>query len=185
MGYAAAMGTIVTDELASVCGRAEVRFTRVRTDLGIVENNTAILKDRVRVLTDRLEGHDIEVRWMRSNQVVIQDRVERLEAMVHKMRQDIRTLVHVNQMMHASLVDLTLSRRHGRDNLIVIDDEVDSVIEAGLVPEVPAEGRLVPIEDVEEGELVSESSKESEGVWEIAREEFKQGVDTWASSPEL
>ena len=43
----------------------------------------------------------------------------------------------------------------------------------------------MPIEDVEEGELVSESSEESEGVWEIAQEEFEQGVDTRASSPEL
>ena len=52
LGYAAAVGTIVMDELASVCGRAEVRFTGVRTDLGIVENNTAIVKDRVRILGD-------------------------------------------------------------------------------------------------------------------------------------
>ena len=41
-------------------------------------------------------------------------------------------------------------------------------MEAGPAPEVPAEGHLVPIEDVEEGELVSESSEEDEGVWEIA-----------------
>ena len=67
----------------------------------------------------------------------------------------------------------------------MIDDEVDSVVEAGPVPEVPVEGRLVLIEDVEEGELVLESSEESEGVWEIAREEFEQGVDTQASSPEV
>ena len=185
LGYAAAVGTIVMDELASVCGRAEVRFTGVRTDLGIVENDTAILKDRVRLLTERLEGYDYEFRRMRSNRIAIQDRVERLEATVHEMRRDIGTLVHVNQMMHASLVDLTLSRRHGRDNPIVIDDEVDPVVEAGPGLEVPVEGRLVPIEDVEEGELVSESSEESEGVWEIAREEFEQGVDTRASSPEL
>ena len=87
--------------------------------------------------------------------------------------------------MHASLVDLTLSRCHGRDNLIVIDDEEDSVVEAGPVPEVPVEGCLVLIEDVEEGELVSESLEEDEGVWEIAQEEFEQDVDTRASSPEL
>ena len=62
LGYAAAVGSIVMDELASVCGRAEVRFTGVRTDLGIVENDTAILKDRVRLLTDCLEGHDVEIR---------------------------------------------------------------------------------------------------------------------------
>ena len=66
----------------------------------------------------------------------------------------------------------------------MVDDDVDSVIEMGPVHEIPVEGRLVPIEDVEEGELVSDS-EESEGVWEIAREEFEQGVDTQASSPEL
>ena len=185
LGYAAAVGTIVMDELASTCERAEARFTGVRTDIGILESDTAILKDRVRLLTERLEGYDNEFRRMRSNRIAIQDKVERLEATVHEMRRDIGTLVHVNQMMHASLVDLTLSRRHGRDNPIVIDDEVNSVVEAGPGPEVPVEGRLVPIEDVEEGELVSESSEESDGVWEIAREEFEQGVDTRASSPEL
>ena len=122
---------------------------------------------------------------MRVNQVAIQDEVDWLRAMVHEMRWNISTLVHMNQMMHASLVDLQLGRRHGWDNPIVIDDKVDSVVEAGSVPEVPVEGRLVLLEDVEEGELVSESSEESEGVREIAQEEFKQGVDTQASSPEL
>ena len=185
LGYAAVVGTIVMDELASACGRAEVRFTRVCTDLGIVENDTAILKDQVRMFGEQLDSHDIEVRRMRSNRVAIQDEIDRLRATVHKMRQDIGTLVHVNQMMQAFLVDLTLSCCHGWDNPIVIDDEVDSVVEAGPVPEVLVDGCLVPIEDVEEGELVSESSEESEGIWEIAQEEFKQGVDTRVSSPEL
>ena len=181
LGYAAAMGTIVMDELAPVCGRAEVRFTGVRTDLGIVENDIAIMRDQVRGFGEWLDGHDIEVRRMRSNRVAIQDEVDQLRAMVHEMRQDIGTLVHVNQMMHASLVDLTLSCHYSRDNPIVIDDKVDSVMEVGPAPEVLVEGCLVPIEDVEEGELVSESSEESEGVWEIAQEEFEQGVDTWAT----
>ena len=172
------------NKLASTCERAEARFTGVHTNLGIIENDTAIIWDQVRVMGDRLDGTDVELHRMRANQVAIQDEVDWLRAMIHEMRRDIGTLVHINQVMHASLVDLQLSCRHGWDNLIVIDDEVDSVMEAGLVPEVPVEGRLVLIEDVEEGELVSDS-EESEGVWEIAREEFEQGVDTWASSPEL
>ena len=86
LGYAAAVGTVVMDELASTCERAEVRFTRVRTNLGILENDTAILKDRVRLLTERLEGYDHEFRRMRSNHIAIQDRVERLEVTVHEMR---------------------------------------------------------------------------------------------------
>ena len=43
MGYSAAVGTIVMDELTSICKRAEARFTGVWTDLGIVENNTQII----------------------------------------------------------------------------------------------------------------------------------------------
>ena len=96
LGYAAAMGTIVMDKLASVCGRAEARFTGVCTDLGIVENDTSVLRDRVRMLTDRLDGYDTEICRMRLNRVAIQDEVDRLRVTVHKMRQDIRTLVHVN-----------------------------------------------------------------------------------------
>ena len=60
LGYAAAVGTLVMNELASTCERAEVRFTGVRTDLGIVENDAAILKDRAWLLTERLEGCDHE-----------------------------------------------------------------------------------------------------------------------------
>ena len=45
---------------------------------------TAILKDRVRILTDRLEGYDQEVRRMRSNRVVIQDEGERKENKIIK-----------------------------------------------------------------------------------------------------
>ena len=61
LGYAAAVGTVVMDELASVCGRAEVRFTGVCTDLGIVENDTSVLRDRVRMLTDRLDRYDTDL----------------------------------------------------------------------------------------------------------------------------
>ena len=68
MGYAAAVGTVVMDEVASVCERVEVRFTGVRTDLGIVENDAAILKDRVRLLTERLEGYDCQGHFHPSSQ---------------------------------------------------------------------------------------------------------------------
>ena len=43
MGYSAAMGTIVMDELASLCERVEARFTGVHTNLGIVENDATIV----------------------------------------------------------------------------------------------------------------------------------------------
>ena len=184
MGYSAAVGTLVMDELASTCERTEARFTGVHTDLGIIENDTAIVKDQVRILGDWMDGTNVELCRMRVNRVVIQDKVDRLRVTMHEMRQDMGILVHMNQVMYASLTELRLSTRHGWDNLIVVDDDVDSVVEAEPVHKVPVEEHLVPIEDVEEGELVSDSEG-SKGVWEIAREEFEQGVDTQASSPEL
>ena len=82
MGYSAAMGTLVMDELASTCERAEAQFTGVRTDLGIVENDTAIIQDWVRVMGDQLDGMDVELHQMRVNRVVIQDKVDHLRATV-------------------------------------------------------------------------------------------------------
>ena len=96
LGYATAVGTLVMNKLASTCERAEVRFTRVHTDLGIVENDTVIIRDQVRVMGDCLDGTDVELQRMRGNQVVIQDEVDQLRVTVHKMRWDIGTLVHVN-----------------------------------------------------------------------------------------
>ena len=37
MGYSAAIGTVLMDDLAGVCERNEERFTGVRTNLGKVE----------------------------------------------------------------------------------------------------------------------------------------------------
>ena len=59
LGYAAAMGTLVMNKLASTCERAEARFTGVCTDLGIMENDTTILGDWVRMMGNRLDGVDI------------------------------------------------------------------------------------------------------------------------------
>ena len=37
MGYASAVGTMLMDEVASICGRAEERFTSIQTDIGKLE----------------------------------------------------------------------------------------------------------------------------------------------------
>ena len=42
MGYSGAVGTMLMDEMAGVCGRAEERFTGIRTDIGKLE--TELLK---------------------------------------------------------------------------------------------------------------------------------------------
>ena len=42
MGYTGAVGTMLMDEMAGICGRAEERFTGIRTDIGKLE--TELLK---------------------------------------------------------------------------------------------------------------------------------------------
>ena len=58
MGYSAAIGTVLMDELAGVCERNKARFTRVRTDLGKVEEELGKAHDwstRVQEQVDALE----------------------------------------------------------------------------------------------------------------------------------
>ena len=45
MGYSAAIGTVLMDELAGVCERNEERFTGIRTDLGKVEEEISRAHD--------------------------------------------------------------------------------------------------------------------------------------------
>ena len=40
MGYSGAIGTMLMDEMAGVCGRAEERFTGIRTDISKLETDT-------------------------------------------------------------------------------------------------------------------------------------------------
>ena len=42
MGYTGAVGTMLMDEMAGICERAEGRFTGIRTDIGKLE--TELLK---------------------------------------------------------------------------------------------------------------------------------------------
>ena len=60
MGYTGAIGTMLTDEMVGICGRAEERFTGIRTDIGKLE--TELLKAcdwsaRAQDQIDRLEMH--------------------------------------------------------------------------------------------------------------------------------
>ena len=43
MGYTGAVGTMLMDEMAGICGRAEERFTGIRTDIGKLETELLIL----------------------------------------------------------------------------------------------------------------------------------------------
>ena len=182
MGYSAAIGTVLMDELAGVCERNEERFTGVCTDLGKVEEELGKARDwstRVQEQVDALETN-----------------IHRLEASRRAMREEMRDLtqdmyllVELNQRLMGDLRQLRASQVHGCDNPIVVNDVLDL---APVHVPPPVQHQLVPIdeltgsvEDSEEGERVEsfESSEDEEEVWEIPREEFEATVRS--SSPEL
>ena len=60
MGYAGAVGTMLMDEMAGMCGRAEERFTGIRTDISKLEMELLKACDwstRAQDQIDRLETH--------------------------------------------------------------------------------------------------------------------------------
>ena len=182
MGYSAAIGTVLMDELAGVCERNEERFTGVRTDLGKVEEEIGKARDWSTCVQEQVDALETNVR--------------RLEASRRAMREEMRDLtqgmyllVELNQRLMGDLRQLRASQVHGRDNPIVVDDVLDL---APVHVPPPVQHQLVPIdelnesvEDSEEGERVEslESSEGEEEVWEIPQEEFEAGARS--SSPEV
>ena len=186
MGYSAAIGMVLMDELAGVCERNEERFTGVWTDPGKVEEELEKACDWSSQVQDQVTRLETNIR--------------RLEASRRAMREEMRDLtsgmyllVELNQRLMGDLCQLWVSQVHGWGNPIVIDEPEDDVLDLALVHILPpVQHQLVPIdelnesvEDSEEGERREsiESSEDEEGVWEIPREEFE--VTARSSSPEL
>ena len=186
MGYSAAIGTVLMDELAGVCERNKERFTGIRTDLSKVEEEIGRARDWSTRVQEQVDGLDMHVR--------------RLEASRWVMREDIRDLtngmyllVELNQRLMGDLCQLRASQVHGRGNPIMIDEPEDDVLDLAPVHvPPPIQHQLVlidelneSVEDSEEGERVEslESSEDEEEVWEIPREEFE--ATAWSSSPEV
>ena len=62
MGYTGAFGTMLMDEMAGVCGRAEERFTGIRTDIGKVETELLKAQDWSARAQDQIDGLETHVR---------------------------------------------------------------------------------------------------------------------------
>ena len=176
MGYAGAIGTMLMDEVASVCGRVEERFTSIQMDIGKLE-------------MELLKAHDWSTR--------AQDQIDRLETLVHqlegsqrlmrlemdKMVNNMNGLLELNWQMILDILQLRMGQVYGQDNLIVIDTDSseEDVLDTAPVPVPgPVEHRLVPIKELTESIVDSEEgSSGRDEVWEISCEEFV------GSSPEL
>ena len=56
MGYAGSIGTMLMDEMASVCGQAEERFTGIRMDIGKLETELLKAHDWSARVQDQIDG---------------------------------------------------------------------------------------------------------------------------------
>ena len=179
MGYTGAVGTMLMDEMAGICGRAEERFTGIRTDIGKLETEFLKARDWSARAQDQIDG--------------LETHVHRLEASKRAMREDMdemtrnmNGLLELNRQMIRDILQLRMSVVHGRDNPIELDNSSEEdILDTAQVPvPQPVVHTLVPISELTESREGSEEEEEEETdtddeVWEISREEFH------GSSPEL
>ena len=62
MGYTSAIGTMLMDEMAGVCGWAEERFTGIQTDIGKLETELLKAHDWSARAQDQIDGLETHVR---------------------------------------------------------------------------------------------------------------------------
>ena len=179
MGYTSAIGMMLMDEMAGICGRAEERFTGIRTDIGKLETELLKAWDWSARAQDQIDG--------------LETHVHRLEASRRAMREDMdemtrnmNGLLELNWQMIQDILQLRMSVVHNRDNPIELDESSEEdVVDTALVPvPQPVVHTLVPISELTESREGSKEEEEEETdmddeVWEISQEEFH------GSSPEL
>ena len=181
MGYTGAVGTMLMDEMAGICGRAEERFTDIRTDIGKLETELLKARDWSARAQDQIDGLETHVRRLEASRRAMREDMD-------EMMRNMNGLLELNRQMIWDILQLRTSLVHGRDNPIVVDNSSDEdVVDTAPVP-VPqlVVHTLVPISELTESREVSEEEEEEEEetnmedeVWEISWEEFV------GSSPEL
>ena len=181
MGYTGAVGTMLMDEMAGICERAEGRFTGIRTDIGKLEMGLLKARDWSARAQDQIDRLEMHVRWLEASKRVMRENMD-------EMTRNMNGLLKLNWQMIRDILQLRMSLVHGRDNLIVVDDLSEGdVLDTAPVP-IPqlVVHTLVPISELTESREGSEEEEEEEEetdmdeeVWEISREEFV------GSSPEL
>ena len=179
MGYTGAVGTMLMDEMAGICGRAEERFTGIRMDIGKLETELLKARDWSTRAQDQINGLETHVRWLEASRRAMREDMD-------EMTRNMNGLLELNRQMIRDILQLRMSLVHNWDNPIELDDSSEGdVVDTAPVP-VPqlVVHTLVPISELMESR---EGSEEEEGeetdmddeVWEISREEFV------GSSPEL
>ena len=181
MGYSSAMGTMLMDEMVGICGRAEERFTGIRTDIGKLETELLKAQDWSAKAQDQIDGLETHVRWLEASRRAMREDMD-------EMTRNMNGLLELNRQMIWDILQLRMSVVHNQDNPIELDQssEEDVVDTAPVLVPQPVVHTLVPISELMESREGSEEEEEEEEetdtddeVWEISREEFH------GSSPEL
>ena len=177
MGYSAAIGTMLVDEIARFSARVEEKHTGVRTDLGKVEAELVRAHDWSRDVGEKMEALERQNRQLLASRTAMRDDIA-------QMNRSIDGLLQVNLRMAEAIVQLRVSQVHNQNNPIVIDDDLSDEDTIAEVVHVPEGICLIPIEEVADSE--EEESSDEEEIWEISRKEFEdEVVDTRGESPEL
>ena len=143
MGYTGAVGTMLMDEMAGICGRAEGRFTGIWTDIGKLETELLKAQDWSTRAQDQINGLETHVRQSEASQRVMREDVD-------KMTQNMNGLLELNRQMISDILQLRVGLVHGWDNPIVVDNSSkEDVLDTAPVP-VPelVIHTLVPISEL-------------------------------------
>ena len=175
MGYTGAVGTMLMDEMAGICGRAE-RFTGIRTDIGKLETELLKARDWSARVQDQIDGLETHVCRLEASRRAMREDMD-------KMTRNMNGLLELNRQMIQDLLQLRMSVIHNRDNPIELDaSSEEDVVDTAPVPvPQPVVHTLVPISELMESREGSEEEETDtdDEVWEISQEEFH------GSSPEL
>ena len=154
MGYTAAVGTMLLDEVASLTEQADARVEWVQTSVAALEQDvdrghqwSMRTNTRIGALEERVEQLEVEVGGERAARAFMRGEMDR-------MRAELDGLLRVNIAMTGVINDLRAAMRHGWDNPIVIDDDEETVAEEEVVDTAPIDlgldrYRLVPVEELE------------------------------------
>ena len=78
VGYADAVGTMLMDEVASVCGRAEERFTSIRTDISKLEMELLKACDWSARAQDQIDGLETHVHWLEASKRAMREDMDEM-----------------------------------------------------------------------------------------------------------
>ena len=168
MGYTGAMGTMLMDEMAGVCGRVEGRFTGIWMDIGKLETELLKAHDWSTRAQDQINGLETHVRQLEASRRVMREDMD-------EMTRNMNGLLELNQQMISDILQLRMGLVHSRDNPVVVDGSSEGdVLDTAPVPvPEPVVHTLVLISELMESREGSEEEEEEETdteeeVWEIS-----------------